>query len=490
MSIKLINSSRLLSLIRSLELQDVLHELSLQKNIRIWFVGGLIRDCILDKIQEPFDFDIIVEPAESTLTITTSLAEKLKAHYFILDSERNTYRITHPKFQMDINAIRGKELIDDLFLRDFSINSISISLEEVCKALQENYSLLPYQDYFGGVEDLSHKIIRAQNPNSFQDDPLRILRAFRFASQGLGCIEDSTFEAMIHEKSSLNRISTERIRDEFCYLLKNEDSFSTICEMEKSGILEIFFPFLPLFESIDQTYTSKLQVKQHSLSTLYYLEQILSRVKNNDFPFSKLLSEILSQKFSGQRSGFELLKIACLLHDIGKPFTLTQEEDRLRFFNHEIIGAAKACEWLEFMKFSTMETLFIRNLIECHMRPHNLSNAEKLTSRAKYRYFRESLHFGIPLLVLALADAYATRMIPMGELVEYESFVREMLVFYSIPAQINPCPYLNGHEIMDILGLSPSPRIGQMLEELLELQSLGQINSKEEAICYVKNKKL
>jgi putative nucleotidyltransferase with HDIG domain len=495
---KQINNSLFLETIQNLDLSDlfiILYESSIatNKDCQIWFVGGLVRDCLLGKVPEIIDFDLIVKPFEKSLWVTEQITKILQspaAHYFVLDKERNTYRITQDSFQMDINAIRGEELIDDLFCRDFSINSISYTLNDVVRALKENLPYVPLLDYFSGIEDLLKSLVRAQNPSSFLEDPLRILRAYRFASYLNGTIEENTSQWMEQAKENLRFISPERIRDEFCLILKNPDSYSIIIDMEKSGILEVFFPFLPLFSEIDKTYTTKLQVKNHTLSLLYYLEQIFMRIERQEFPYWEILAPILHQAFSGGRSLCVLLKIAGLLHDIGKPSTLSVETDRLRFFNHETVGASMASIWMENMKFSNTEIGWISKIIEYHMRPHNLSNAEVITPKARYRFFRECSETAIPLLLLALADAYATRLILMGELSEYEKFVSDMLAFYSIPEQIKPVPLLNGNEIMEILSIPPSKQIGALLEELLEFQSLKQIQNKEEAIIYLKNKKL
>jgi poly(A) polymerase len=495
-------SSLFLEIVRKYGLSDLVTKLLCFCNqsrpmCQIWFVGGLIRDCLQGNAPLYPDFDLIVQPKNLSLAVCEYIVNILSlgsdtslVHYFVLDLERDTFRITHPAFQMDINGIRGDTLLKDLFHRDFSINSLCYSLEEVENALSNSLDHLPMIDYFSGSLDLENAIIRSQNPGSFLEDPLRILRAFRFAGNLHGSIEENTKKQMIGDREYLLQISPERVRDEFCAILKNDQSFPLLVDMEQSHILEVFFPFLPLFEEIDKLYTTKLQVKYHTLSLISYLEQIFERIRSQTFPYWEILDPILRQIIPGGRSVEVLLKIAGLLHDIGKPSTLSLEGDRLRFFNHETVGASIAKDWMAKMKFSNSEIEWTGKMIESHMRPHNLSNAEKLTPKAQYRFFRESAELGVPLLLLALADAYATRLIPMGELGEYEKFLYDMLTFYSIPEQIKPRPCINGHEIMEILLLPPSRKIGELLEEILELQSLGQIQNKEDAITYLKNKKL
>ena len=484
----------------SLGLQEVFRALyksyNQQKNgVEIWFVGGQIRDCLLHHMPDLIDFDLVVKPGHRTLEVTEVVAKLLSSHrqnqetthFFVLDQERATYRITHPSFQIDINACRGDTLQDDQFSRDFSMNAICYSLKDVVSALDTSRTTLEAIDYFGGFEDLHNGVIRAQNPSALIDDPLRILRAFRLAGTLNSTIEEKTLGWMMEAKERFCLISPERIRDEFFHILNHADSYPILVQMESSGILDAFFPFLSLFKEIDQTYTTKLQVKNHTLSLVYYLEQLFHRIQLKNFPDWEILLPELNKTISGNRKVSALLKLAGLLHDVGKPSTLSLEEDRLRFFNHEIVGSVMAREWMEKMRLSNHQVSWVCQMIEHHMRPHNLSNADKLTKKAQYRFFKETEH-GLPLLILALADAYATKMIPMGELPQYEAFVSEMVTFYSLPEQVKPCPLLNGHEIMNLLSLSPGRLIGDLTEQLLELQSVGDIHTKEEAINYLKNK--
>lgn len=468
------------------------------KDCQIWVVGGFIRDSLLGKVALIPDIDLVVSPKTASLSVTKELYRLIQeasdkfgeTHYFVLDKQRDTYRIVGPLFQIDVNGIRGECLMDDLFCRDFSINSLCFSLSDIVQALQQEVTTLPLIDFFGGISDLENNMIRAQNPRSLEDDPLRILRAFRMMGRLDGSIEENTFDWMIHAKEKLSAISKERIRDEFCFILDLPHSFVLLELMDECGILDVFFPFLSLFWEIDQTYTKKLQVKQHTKAILYYLEALLNLIEKQAFPYGSVFQTFLEKKTGGNRTVRLLLKLGGLLHDIGKPSTLSLEGEKLRFFDHELIGATMAVRWMEEYKFAGAEIDFLRQLIESHMRPHNLSNSEPLTNKAKYRFFRECSEISIPLLLLALADAYATRMVPLGELPEYENFLREMLSFYTQPQKINPCPLVNGNEVMDILSIPPGKMVGEILEQLLEMQSLGSLSTKEEAILYIKNKKL
>jgi tRNA nucleotidyltransferase/poly(A) polymerase len=169
------------------------------------------------------------------------------------------------------------------------------------------------------------------------------------------------------------------------------------------------------------------------------------------------------------------------LHDIGKPDTLSIENERLRFFHHEENGAEKALLYLKDLKLSNKETEFIEHLILEHMRPHQLSNAEEVSDRAKYRFFRDLSEEGPFLLLLALADAYATKRIPMGTLTQYEAFVSDMLDYGFKENLKQVTPLMDGNGVMNLLGIEPSPQVGHILASLLEAQHLNRVSNRKEA---------
>lgn len=340
---------------------------------------------------------------------------------------------------------------------------------------------MPVLDYFQGIEDLRMRKIRIHNPSSFQDDPLRLLRAYRLAGEIEGFIDDFTQEQIYAHKELLYKVSGERIRDEWLKILAFPDSYDWLQLMDKSSLLSVVFPFIESFRSMDEAYTSDLQVRRHTLETLQYLEQIILRIRKHDFPHSEKLIELLDQTLSTEHSNEVLLKLSSLLHDIGKPDTLSIENERLRFFHHEENGAEKAQFFLKELKLANKEIERIEHLILEHMRPHQLSNSEEITDRAKYRFFRDLGDEGILLLLLALADAYATKRIPMGTLFQYEAFLGEMLDYGFREDLKKITPLMDGNGIMNLLGIEPSPQVGKILSSLLEAQHLKQVNNRKEA---------
>ncbi|MDD5689735.1 MAG: HD domain-containing protein [Caldisericia bacterium] len=456
--------------------------------VELFIVGGTVRDALLNLSKNLFDLDIVVKPTEATLMITNKISDLINGSFFPLDEERQIYRIIKKGCQLDITGIRGETLIDDMFHRDFSIDALSIAFDVLKDSFNSGRDEVYISDFFGGIEDLQKRLIRAHNPESFREDPSRILRAFRLMSEIDGKIDEYTLSEIVESKTLLKTVAKERIRDEFFKILNNSNSSKIVNKLHAMGILSEFFPFIEWFNEIDKEYPEYVDLKNHSLDTLMYLEKLIKRIEKGEFAHSEKIKYVLEKEIVPEHSIKSLLKIASLLHDIGKPETLSFEGKRMRFFNHELEGSKHASNYLKELKLSGKEVEIVENLIVQHMRPHNLSSVPELTPRSMYRFFRDTGDLGIPLLFLALADAYATRKCKMGELKEYEEFVNTMIDYFFKPKEVQSKPLIDGYEIMELLALKPSPKVGEILEDLKEAQALNVVKTKEEAVNYIISK--
>jgi poly(A) polymerase len=184
-----------------------------------------------------------------------------------------------------------------------------------------------------------------------------------------------------------------------------------------------------------------------------------------------------------------MLKLAALLHDIGKPLTKSIEADgRTRFLGHALEGAAMATERLEVLRFSNKETKLIETEILHHLRPMQLSQEGLPTKRAIYRYFRDTGDAGIDILFLSLADHLATRgpNLDMAGWREHTKLTEYLLNQRLQEENITrPVKLVDGSDLINIFGLSPGPKIREILEAVREAQAAGEINSREEALAYI-----
>lgn len=431
-------------------------------------VGGTVRDILLGRT--PKDIDIATPD-------TASLVEAFSNSGFthvVLDDERDIHRMVGKGVHIDITPLRDGQ-INDLFSRDFTINSIGLVIQK-----------MEVLDPQGGIKDLSKGIVRALSENRFLEDPLRLIRAFRIAAD-LGFDIDPVTKRFITKHAHLiAKPSKERVRDELCWTLESPRSHPVIEELTKTGMLG---RILPEFANVAQVQPGKphaLGLTEHLIWTLKYLEDIFNELDETLNEHAESTRELLSQTLASSRMMYISIKIAALLHDIGKPYTATYDEEP-HFIDHDKVGAEMVAKRLEELKFSRAEIDTISGIVLHHMRPHNLQKLETVTPKAVFRYFRDLDQIAIPTMLVALADAYATQMVPYGNLDLYEDFVRTM-----ISANIKmgkPKPLLSGDEVIKLLKIDPGPEVGSAISALVESQALGEIKTKEEATEFILKRK-
>ena len=459
-----------------------------------YIVGGCVRDRLLGRESKDFDF---VVPKDA-IRLARDLSQRFKKPFVPLDEERDTGRVVFrdPQghiFYVDIARRNGQTMEEDLRSRDFTINAIAVPARE----WQEPHPR--WIDPLGGRDDLRRRLIRMASPTAFRDDPARMLRAVRFAATLDFAIEDETLRRIKGDSALLLRASIERLRDEFCYILAQEDSARYILLLDELNLLGQLLPPLEPLKGMMQTYPHHLDGFAHTIETLRQLELVLAELKapspcNERFaPMHQNVGELrdliwghLGQKTAGERNRLIVLKLATLLHDVGKPSTLSVDEEGLtHFYGHEKEGAAEAARVMRRLRFSTQEVRGTRTIVAHHMRPALLSREPKVTRRAVYRFFRDTGSWGVEVCLLALADHLATwldELIPerwerrtqvVGMLLEHYFWHREVIA---------PPPLIRGDELIEALGLEPGPIVGKLLEAIREAQAAGEVKTKDEAL--------
>ncbi|NLI40536.1 MAG: HD domain-containing protein [Caldisericales bacterium] len=430
-------------------------------------VGGTIRDILLGRT--PKDIDIATP---KTAELVQGFVDKGFTHV-LLDEQRDIHRMVGNGVHIDITPLHHDH-IHDLIGRDFTINAIGlvISTEEVL-------------DPQGGMKDLSKGLVRALSEDRFLEDPLRLIRAFRIAADLSFSIDPVTKRFITKHAHLINRPSKERIRDEVCWTIEAPRSYPVIEELTRTGILG---RILPEFASVSQVIAHKphaLGLTEHLLWTYKYLEDILEDLDSMLGDYADNAKELLSTVMASDRKMFICTKLAGLLHDIGKPQTITYEEE-VHFLEHDRVGSEMVSKRMEELKFSSAETKTVSGIVLNHMRPHNLQRLDSVSPKAVFKYFRDLEQIAIPTLLVAVADAYATQMVPYGSLEAYHEFVKSMVAENQQMGK--PKPLLTGDEIMKLLGIGPGPEIGLAVSYLVEAQALGQITTKTQAKELIKSK--
>ena len=470
----------------SLKERDLLKAIFLSakaRKIKLYLVGGILRDLLLRREKENPDLDFCLK--KGAINFGRKLAKKIKSGFVILDKEhgaaRLVKRIKDKVYTLDFTDFRGPDLEKDLLHRDFTINALALELEKVF-ATANPYNL--FIDPCAGRQDLEKKIIRIVNNKAFSEDPLRILRAFSFASILGFEIDKETLRLAKREREKLSRVSWERLRDELFKVFDRQGAFKYLEEMDKLKILKIIFPEINKMRGIGQGPYHHLDVWQHTLETLNEFEKLTAELKDN-----QEIQDYLNEVISGERRRRALLKLAALLHDIGKPAALRHENGKTIFHGHERMGMGITENIARRLKLSNDEITSLKIIVLWHLRPGYLADNEDLTPRAIFRYFRDTGREAIAILLLSLADQRATRgpLTTNESRSRHEKVVSGLIKEYFRRKKEKKIPRLiNGDDLMRKFELEPSPLIGKILSELEELQAIGKIKTKKEAFRIAK----
>lgn len=463
----------------------------------VHLVGGTVRDAVLGRAIH--DIDLIV--ADGALQLTFRLARALDLPAYVLDAERDVGRIVVPgeDLTLDIARYRGPTLEDDLRGRDFTVNAMALPIS--------GQNISEVIDLHGGLGDLRDGRVRHIHVNSLADDPVRVLRAARFAAQlDFELTADTVVAAHVAAPMLPSRSSPERIRDELTRLLATGAPHVGIDFLRQLEALKYVLPEVAALDGIAQSAPHHEDVYRHTLSVLRLMAQIDALIQDQlQFagetwpvaveellsPYRQPLRQHLAATIDGGTSARSLLMWGALLHDIGKAVTQTLEADgRIRFLGHDEKGAAMAGKLLTSFSFSNDARQRGRKIVAGHMRPLFLANDRQTPSRRTiYRYFRDLGPAGIDVVLLSIADHLATyEGSHVSEGWEPLRVVLDALLdtyFNGYKETIAPPRLLDGREIMDELGLSPGEQIGRIVRALEEAQAAGEVATRAEALAFI-----
>ena len=402
----------------------------------------------------------------------------------VLDKEhgcaRLVKRIKDKVYTLDFTDFRGKDLHDDLLHRDFTINAMALGLEDILAGNLDDKLIDPR----GGRKDLKAKIIRMVAKKAFDEDPLRILRAFSLSAIFGFKIDKETLKLAKVKKGKLSGVSCERIRDELFKIFDRPGAFTHLSNLDKLGILKVIIPEIELMRGVNQGPYHHLDVWKHSLETVLQLEIALEETKKNS-DIQNYLDEIIS----AERKRRALMKLGALLHDIGKPQARRRRQGKTMFHGHERIGADITEIIAKRLKLSNDELQALEKMVFWHLRPGYLADNEDISARAKFRYFRDTGKEGVSTLLVSIADQRATR----GPLTSDESRITHEKACFNLIREYfkkqkeKQLPRLiNGDDLIKRLKLTPSPLIGKILSEIEELQAIGKIKTKKQALAAAK----
>ncbi len=433
-----------------------------------WLVGGVVRDALLDRPLE--DIDIAV--AGACEHAARAIAASLGGTPFPLSDRHGCWRIADSDRQIDVCTIRGKSIETDLQARDFTMNAMAVSCSHPETII----------DPYGGIADLEAGLVRAVGMQAFDDDPLRLLRAARFAHVFQMKIEAATEQWVRDRTSQLTEPSGERIYAEFCALLDAPEQRRGMRLLDDLGVLAAVLPELDACRGIEQSRFHHLDVFEHTLAVLDNVEDI---VGNTGFYLGEPVHT--AQPFGAE--GIRMLQLAALLHDSAKPSTRGTHPvtGGVTFVGHDNAGVrivdAVCDRWATSNRIRDGVKHLVRTHLELGMLLHGPMDA-----RARWRFLRSMDSYAAEAIVLSVADRLATAGVD-----DRRRWVRAHMEcaravwadHWTEHAEGIPRPFLDGREIAELAGVEPGPVVGQLVRALAEEQAVGAVTSSDEARAFI-----
>ena len=447
-----------------------------EAGFKLALVGGPVRDAILGRLGNDLDFTTNANPkdCEKILNKWADSVWDVGAAFGTIAGKKGevtveitTYRSESYKADSRKPVVEfGDNIEADLARRDFTINAMALELTT------EKPTFI---DLFNGVSDLQNKLIKTPGKpeDSFSDDPLRMMRAARFMSQLDFTVDPAVIAAMKSMAKRLEIISSERIRDEFIKTVMGQKPKLGIALLVETGLADIFLPEVPKLKlEIDEHHHHK-DVYEHSLTVL---EQAIA----------------LEERLGGPNL---TLRLAALLHDIGKPKTRQLiAGGGVSFHHHEVVGARMCKERLRTLRFDNHLINDVAKLVFLHLRFHGYGSGEWSDSAVR-RYVRDAGELLTHLHLLTRADCTTRNKKKADLLAKTYDELEDRITVLMQQEELNKIrPDLTGEQIMQILNLKPSPAVGKAYDFLLELRlengPMGEEKAKQELLNWWQQQKI
>jgi poly(A) polymerase len=425
-------------------------------------VGGPVRDAMLGRLQADLDFATSARP-----DVTERLVSGWADAVWDMGRAFGTIGCRKGPWQVEITTYRsetydpdsrkpdvdfGDTLEGDLRRRDFSVNAMAVRVPS-----------REFVDPFGGVVDLAERVLRTPGTpqDSFSDDPLRMMRAARFAAQlGFG-VAPEVVEAMTAMAGRIEIISAERVRDELVKLVCAPHPRLGLTLLVDTGLASYVLPELPALALERDEHHRHKDVYEHTLTVLEQSIDLEDRLGGGpDF----------------------VSRFAALMHDVGKPKTRRFETGGVvTFHHHDVVGAKLTRKRMQKLRFSNAEIEAVTKLVELHLRFHGYGSGE-WTDSAVRRYVRDAGDQLERLHILTRADCTTRNQRKADRLRRTYDALEERIARLSEEEELAAIrPDLDGNQIMEILGIGPGREVGEAYKFLLELRMDEGPRSPEEA---------
>ena len=406
----------------------------------LYLVGGVVRDAILGRAHDDRDFATDAAPHETT-RVLRGWADRqylVGVRFGTVGALKDGRRLEITTFREEVYAEEhrkpavtfAKDIETDLSRRDFTINAMAVHLPDGA-----------FVDPFGGVKHLASKVLDTplEPELAFSDDPLRMLRAARFVSQLDVTPASRVVDAIARMRERLSIVSAERVQDELNKLLVGGRPSAGLALVIDSGLADEFLPELPALQLEQDPVQQHKDVLRHTYAVVERCEADL------------------------------VLRLAALLHDVGKPKTRSFTPDGVQFHHHEVVGARMAEARLRELRYANHVVDDVRTLVELHLRFHGYG--EGWTDSAVRRYVRDAGPLLDKLNQLTRADCTTRNAVKAARLAEMQDELEERIARLAEQENLEAMrPPLDGRQVMEHLGLEPGPQVGEALACLMDVR--------------------
>lgn len=447
----------------------------------VWIAGGAVRDAALGRDVLDLDLAVAGDPA----AIARAIGREGAASAFELSAEFGTWRTVAAdrSWQIDVTALRGETIEEDIGERDFTIGAVAVPLggDRVV-------------DPFGGLADLERGRLRVVSERSFAADPLRLLRAARLAADLDLEVDPGTAELARAEAPHAAEPAGERQLLELRQLVGGPDPLRGMALLRDLGLMPVVLPELEQLRGVEQGPNHHLDVYGHTLAVLERTLEVEADLERFGGVRAAEIEALLAEPLADEMTRATALRFGALLHDVGKPATRSEGNGYVTFVGHDHDGAEMVGSLCRRLHASRDLTRHLQGLTLHHLRLGFLVHEAPLPPRRVHEYLRATEPVEVDVTLLTVADrlsARGTGPFATEEAIEaHLGLAREMLAAALDWRRQGPPPaLLRGDELAHELGVEPGPELGRLLAELEAAQYAGEISTRAEAVDHLRRRR-
>lgn len=448
-----------------------IYRVSQEVGTPIYLVGGAVRDLLMGITPEK-DFDFVME--DNLVKSARLFSRIFEGSFFPLSSDPPNYRVvllhTNQRIEVDFSGFRGDDLCHDLTNRDFTVNAIALEVGDLYREGE-----IKLYDPLRGEHDLHARVLRLASPFSFDQDPLRILRAVRIAKERNLHIDTATREAIYRQRDRLYSVSAERIRSEFFKILSFSDAPESLKLLDELGLLSILIPEAETLKGKSLESPSGLSLWQHTLEVVSWCEWSLVNLEKIFPEFHEHIESHFEEEIEEDVDRKSLLKLAGFFHGRGEVFP-------------GVNAMTVADNIVRKLKLGKRTGKTLRKMVKYYNQVLSLRKMEKTPSRVFFQFFQNVDPEGLAVLLLAWAKyiACSPERFTRPEDITLRNFLSDLVNFYVNEYPLLK-PLLSGQEIIERFGLQEGKVVGELLNQVASAEAQGLLASSREAVLFVED---